>query len=70
MQINHLDYFKIQEHVTKGDKELLFARSVHASAPGGMVELWRICDSLGRGWRLFPVEGSSPIVGVTRDHRR
>lgn len=54
----------------KCDKELLFARSVHATAPGGMVELWRICDSLGRGWRLFPVEGSSPIVGVTRDHRR
>lgn len=56
--------------MTKGDKELLFVRSVHPTAPGGMVELWRICDSLGRGWRLSPVAGSSPIVGVTGDHRR
>lgn len=59
-QINDLVYFISQVHMTKGDKELLFARSVHAAAPGGMVELWKICDSLGRGggfsrWRGPPL---------------
>lgn len=57
---------KLKRNSPKSHKELVFARSSSRVNGGAVADL----RETGQGWRLIPAQGSSPIVGVTREHRR